>query len=347
MKKIIIFLLTILMIAVSILSAESDEWGAWFKTSMEMSKENPIIPEDRSINLERWKEGKNRLINNYKKYLKRNDNRKNDTKTDLEKRRDIVFSYYYDKTETELEAIVNFFIYVIENEKNQGIILGATKNLTTIAFEGNTKAENYISTQADNSSLSHRIRLQFNLSNITIKDENQSLNYLMNLIKKDQNVETTDLKFKSSDEGTILWYLLRSFFGQRYLKNLDYEYTLPLMKQMLFSRSKSVQDLASMEYLSLTNKTEMRIIYNVCWAKVQDKNTHRKEYINALYGLQALYELRDIGKHAMRFKGILIYFETLILKTPTKDGLIYVDSGKETRLSKEEKIYFQKRLRSK
>ena len=329
------------------MNAENDEWGAWFKENMEMSKENPIIPEDRSINLKRWKEEKNQLINNYKKYLKRNDNRKNDTKTDLEKRRDIVFSYYYDKTETEIDKIVDLFIFVIKNEGNQGIILGAIKNLTSIAFEGNTKAESYISTQANNSSLSHRIRLQFNLSNITIKDDKQSMDYLMNLIKKDQNVETTDLKFKSSDEGTILWYLLRSFFGQRYLKNLDYEYALPLMKQMLFSRSKGVQDLVAMEYLSLTNKAEIRRIYQDCWAKVQNETTPREEYINALYGLQALYELRDIGKHSMGFKGILTYFATLGGKKPIENGFEYIELTNESRISKEEKQYFQQRLRSK
>lgn len=56
MKNSIIFLLTILMFTTAFLFADNGEWGAWFKTSMEMSKENPIVYEDRNINLERWKE---------------------------------------------------------------------------------------------------------------------------------------------------------------------------------------------------------------------------------------------------------------------------------------------------
>ena len=53
---------------------------------MEMSKENPIVYEDRNINLERWKDGKNWLIEYYKKYLERDDNRDKEKTTDKERR---------------------------------------------------------------------------------------------------------------------------------------------------------------------------------------------------------------------------------------------------------------------
>ena len=346
-KKIVIFLLTILMIAVSILHAENDEWGAWFKENVRISNKTreQFPPENKSIIQHNWKYKKTQLIDNYKEFIEQHKGEKL-TKGDYPDNILGILSYYYDESDPEIDQIVDFFIYVFENDSVESIKIDAIKNITTIALEGNTKVENYISTQADNSSLSHKIRLQLNLSNITIKDDKQSLNYLMNLIKNSQDIETTNLKFKSPDEGTILWYLSRNFFVQRYNKGLEYEYALPLMKQILLSRSKGVQDLVAMIYLSLTNKAEMRSIYNDCWAKVQDKNTPREEYIDALYGLQALYELRD-GKHAMEFKGISSYFARLGGLTLINDEWEYTEAEGETRLNKEEKHYFQKRLRSK
>ena len=348
MKKTITFLLTILMITTSLLNAESDEWGAWFKDSMENSKEfeKEFQPENKGIVQHNWKHNKDELINTYKEFIEEHRG-ENLTRGNYPVEILDILIFYYDETNPDIDHIVDFFVYVIENDMDESIKLEVLNNITTIALEGNNSARDYIFSQVNNSTLSHRMNLQFHLSNITIKEDSQSLNYLMSLIEKAQDVETTDLKFKSSNEGTILWYLLRNSFGQRYLKNLNYEFALPLMKQMLFSRSKGVQDLVSMEYLSLTNKSEMRKIYNECWVKVQDKNTPRKEYINALYGLQALYELRDIGKHSMGFKGILTYFATLGGKKPIKNGFEYIELTDESRISKTEKQYFQRRLRSK
>ena len=216
-----------------------------------------------------------------------------------------------------------------------------------LALKGIENARNFIKTNLNNRAYDKKVKIMFHLQNLTIENDKASIQYLLQLINESQNIKTLDLKYNSKYEVNIVWYIAKVLLQKRYENNLEYDYVLPILKQLMFSKCKNVQTVAVRAYYKLTNRAEMRKIYDICWAKVQDETTPRKEYINALYGLQALYELRDFGKHAMRFKGILIYFETLILKTPTKDGLIYVDSGKETRLSKEEKIYFQKRLRSK
>ncbi len=351
MKKTITFLLSILIVTTALLNAlaVNDKWGSWFMESVKTSKEDPIIPEDKEYNIKRWKEGKSWLIENYKKYLERNDNLNKEQMTDMDRRGDIISSYYYDGSDPEIDIIVDFFIYVFKNDNVMNFKMDAIDNIVTIALGGNNSAREFIFSQVNNTTLSHRMNLQFHLANITIREDQQSLEYLMSLIVNAQKVETTNIEYSSPDEGAIAGYLNRRFFSRRYNKGLDYDYALPLLKQMIYSRSVGTQRTAAFRYYYQTNRAEMRKIYDECWAKVQNETTQRSEFINALYGLQALYSLsqRNFSKHKIGFKGILIYFETLILKTPTKNGLIYVDSGKETRISKEEKIYFQKRLRSK
>ena len=87
----------------------------------------------------------------------------------------------------------------------------------------------------------------------------------------------------------------------------------------------------------------MRKIYQDCWEKVQNKNTSRKEFLNALYGLQALYSLsqRNIGKYKMEIKGISSYFVQLSGLTLIKEKWEYTETEGEARLIKEEKRYFQ------
>ena len=351
MKNSIIFLLTILMITTALLNAESDEWGAWFKESMENSKKNreQFSPENKGIVQHNWKHTKDELINTYKEFIEKHRG-ENLTRSDYpENILQILSYYYYDKTDPDIDKTVDFFIYVVENDMDERIKFDALNSITTIALEGNNSARNYIFLNVNNNSLSHRLNLQFHLANITLQEDQQSLNYLMTLIEKAQDVETTKLKFGSSDEGAIIGFLNSGFFSIRYNKDLEYDYALPLVEQMIYSRSKGVQITATFIYYYQTNRTEMRKIYDTCWTKVQDKGTRREEYVNALYGLQALYSLsqRNFGEHKIGFKGISSYFARLGGRKPVENGFEYIELTDENRITKEEKQYFQNRLRSK
>lgn len=351
MKKTIIFVLTILIITVALLNAltVNDEWGAWFKESMSKNKDNTMEPENKQGTMYRWKNEKEKLISDYKKFLRRDMSGAEIPQKEIERREPIVNFYYYDETDSEINTIVDFFIYVVENDPEDVLKFKAIKHLTTIAFKNNNKAKSYIISQKNNTSISHRLNLQFHLANITLQEDQQSINYLMFLITKAQDVETTDIKFSSLDEGAIAGYLNRSFFSKRYSEGLDYDYALPLLKQIIYSRSISAQRTACLKYYYQTNREEMRKIYEDCWGKVQNKSTPREEFINALYGLQALYSLsqRNIGKYKIGFKGILTYFATLGGKKPIENGFEYIELTDENRITKEEKQYFQNRLRSK
>ncbi len=306
-----------------------------------MTKDFPNMDERQDEILRRWQDV-TKLKNDYLLYLSRDDNSA-DINTDEEMRQDLVYRYYYAATQ-DADAVIDFFIYVIEHEKLENIKISAVNNLLKLSFEDYRQAGSYIQEQTANKTLSPRLNLQFHLANITICRDENSLSHLMDLIMQAQKVETTNIKYSSPDEGVIAWYLTRKFFGRRFKKGLEYEYVLPLFRQLLFSRSKSTQRTSASKYRRMTNVAEMRKIYLECMALVKDKNTPRTAYVNALYGLQGLYTLHDKRAYGVKFKGLQSYFGTLGGKKPTKYGYDYIPSPKEKRLSAKEKQYFQNRL---
>jgi len=352
MKKLLVFLIVLTLGFGSILNAESDEWGAWFKAGMENGKHNEYEPEDKQENMKEWRNNKDELIQNYKKYLQRDDNSKAgecEECSDIDRRANIINSYYYDKTDSEINKIVDFFIYAINNEKNEKIKLKILLKLTELALKKNGKAFAYINNQKNNTSLSRRLQIEFKISAMNIYNDSESFNYLMDLIKQAQEVETTDVKYNSSEERIITWRLNRNFFAQRYLNGLDYNYGLPLVRQLILSRDKIVQTFAGITYYQLTNKSEMKRIYKDCWAKVHNENTSRKEFLNALYGLQALYALskRNFSKHKIGFKEIDDYFARFGGMSLIDNNWRWIANSKIKKLTAKEKKYFQDRLRSK
>ena len=105
------------------------------------------------------------------------------------------------------------------------------------------------------------------------------------------------------------------------------------------------------DYYMFTNRAEMYRIYKELWAKVHNKNTPRKEFLDALYGLQALYFLSRANfiKHKIGFKGIWGYFNSFAIleykPEINKKRFILVATDKEKRLSDKEKVYFTDRLK--
>jgi hypothetical protein len=172
----------------------------------------------------------------------------------------------------------------------------------------------------------------------------------MNIIKKAQEVETTDIKYVSNDERIIAWFLMDNYFPLRYTYYKDYNYGLPLLRQLFCSRDKIVGDRSCATYYRLTNRKEMERIYKECWKKANDKTTPRKEYLDALYCLQSLYALSQIpiGKYHIGFKGIWSYFNNFAIleykPEINKERCILVPCGNEKRVSDKEKVYFLERL---
>lgn len=357
MKKSLIFLMVLTLSLGSVLKAESNKHEARLTKSMKNEKTIFFDLQDKQDNMKKWRTIKDKIILQYKKFLERNDNISNEDceySTDSERRQRIIKSYNYDKTDPKINQVIEFLIFAVENEKTERLKIEAIKKLTIIALNQNEKAKSYIKDQNDNLSLSHRLTLEFKLSYLTLEDSQTTFDYFMNLIKKAQDIETTDVKYNSSDERIIAWYLISKYPSLRHSFGLDYNYGLPLLKQLIFSRDKIVGSRACSTYYDLTNRTEIKRIYKECWAKVNDKNTPRKEFINALYGLQSLYALQQSfegigGEHRIGFKGILGYFmDFAVLKYIPKINTkkyILVANEKEKRLSSKEKIYFSQRLK--
>ena len=92
----------------------------------------------------------------------------------------------------------------------------------------------------------------------------------------------------------------------------------------------------------------MKRLEKELWEKVEDKNTSKDEYVDALYGLQALLKLQNLWERTpdLNYGKIKFYFDFLLIKRRFTDkGVEYIDDGKETRVSKEFKIYMQSRCR--
>jgi hypothetical protein len=333
------------MITTAFLNAENDEWGAIFREKAESLKETHLMykPEDYILVQQKWR-NPDLLLEEYNSMLNKTTGSDYD-----EERVGIIspFSQYYFNPEWKNIEIADVFIFAFENDPNTDMKLIALDHLGILALNGIEKAVNFIKTNLNNRAYDEKVRIMFHLQNLTIENDEVSIQYLLQVIDESQNIKTLDVKYGSKYEVNIVWYIAKVLLQKRYESNLEYDYVLPILKQLMFSQTKNVQTVAVRAYYKLTNKTEMRKIYDNCWAKVQNNNTPREEYIDALYGLQALYELRDIGKYSMGFKGILTYFATLGGKKPIKNGFEYIELTDESRILKTEKQYFQRRLRSK
>ena len=360
MKRIFLLIVFVVLLFCDLLKAENNSnWGEWFKLGMENGKKfmKKFQPPNKKRDMEKWRKQKDKIISDYKFYLERDENPEDqncEVCGDKDRRREILASYYYDKTDPEIDKVVDFFIFVIENEKVNGFKTNALNKLLRIALTGNEKAKNYIIRQKDNTSLPKYLLLRYKISYLIMKDDKATFDYLMNIIKKAQEVETTDIKYVSNDERIIAWFLMDNYFPLRYTYYKDYNYGLPLLRQLFCSRDKIVGDRSCATYYRLTNRKEMERIYKECWKKANDKTTPRKEYLDALYCLQSLYALQrwfdGLGdsKRNIGFKGIWSYFNNFAIleykPEINKERCILVPCDNEKRVSDKEKVYFLERL---
>ncbi len=339
----LIFFLTHLITLI----ADNEELGSWFKQSMAKNKDNIMEPENKQGTMYRWKNEKEKLISDYKKFLQRDIKGNIKPQRESETRSSIVSFYYYDETDQEIDKIVDFYIYVYKNDIDKFLRISAFKILVNIAFNNNQAAIGYIRSQANNQNLSEINRLQFYIVNLALIEEEQKLDYLSDLIDKAQSIETINIKYSSPIEQVIVGSLSKYYIPKRYQKGYGYKSVLPILKKLIYSRSVTVQKSACFQYYYHTNKKEMRKIFSECWAKIQDKSIPRIEFLDALYGLQALYGLskRNYANHKIGFKEIHSYFVRMGGRKPIKNGFEYIELSDENRIKKEEKQYFQQRMK--
>jgi len=331
---------------------KNDEWGAWFRESMEKSKEHPIIPESRDADRQYWQTQKDELIKGYKEILQKDSKDDKEKTKDIKRRGKTVSLCYYDSKDPKAENVLEFLFYVFENDSQIEIVNAAIQKISYIALDGNTDAFNFIQDHLNDENLDERVKLELHLANILVHNDEQSINYLMEEILKCQDVETLDIHFSSPIEGTIA-SSFRKLPAARYKRGLEYQYVLPLKKQLIFSRAKGLQHFTVVSYYHHTNKAEIKRLEKELWTKVENKNTPKDEYIDALYGLQGLLCLEMQGLQSLyKEKGLYVdinygkiksYFNSFIQRHFTDEGAVYIDNGKDTRVSKEFKIYMQNR----
>ena len=356
MKKFILMFL-FLSVFVLIFADSSDEWGWQFKESFERSKNDTILIEEKDWVINQWRNHSDEIFKTYKYYRKKFSEGIDITK---EQEIDVVPNFYFDEktTQKETDRGVDFYIYAFEHSQKWIYKLASYINLVKIAYHGNERAKRYIYKQKDNPNVQISLRLRFAVATLYWGNDRATVSYLMDVIKKAQDVETTDIKFSSPNESAILSAIRDTkVIWKRYEKGKDYNYILPLLRQMIFSRSKGIQYFAVESYYFYTNRAEMKRIYKECYEKIHNKNTPRKEFLDALYGYQALYFLQEsykgfphLKKYEIGFRGIRGYFDSLAIleyhPEVNKNRFILVAIDKEKRLTDKEKIYFHKRLRN-
>lgn len=374
-KKIITLLIFIILTSGSLLAkpdstnkeSKKDDYGEWVKAVVEgMKDQEPMNM--LTVLIPKWKNSKDEIIAEYK-HLLENDTLdyydpktkeliKNDTErilhTNAAKRCRLLGNYYYfAKWPIQLhndDKLRDLLIYAYENDPLLSVTNLSIKGLGYFALLGDNVALDFINSHL-NDDLPESVKLKLHLANLLANNDKQSVEYLMNIISNAQNVATTDRAYGSPLEGIIGGGLMK-IPGRRLFYELDYDYILPMVKELIYSRCKGVSQNAMLLYRTCTNSAEIEKLEKKLWKKVEDKNTPRDEYIDALCGLQAMLFLRNFRSNSTNidYRKIQHYFASMvtIVAYNEKEGNIYENSKDFTdpRLNLEEKIYFSTRLRS-
>jgi len=248
------------------------------------------------------------------------------------------------------DEILDFIIYMAKNEPSINRLHDILRTLRNYAFNGSTKAKDYLLNQLQNQNHPLSIKIHLHCINLAFGKNDVSFNFLKNLIIEAQSVETTDVAYISRIES-IISREMKIIPNERYSKGKDFDNVLLLYRQLLQSRSKGLQEFEVLGYHYYVKPKTIEDRVLDLWKIVEDSLFSRKEYINALYELQAYNMLSNQNRTPFPIDINYIKIKEYFLKMvePVKhsgSGIYDVEHSEinEDRITREEKIYFYERL---
>ena len=248
------------------------------------------------------------------------------------------------------DDILDFMIYMANNEPSINRLHDIFRALRNYAFNGSTKAKDYLLNQLQNPNHFLSIKIHLHCINLAFGKNDVSFNFLRDLINKAQNVETTNVAYISRIES-IISSQMKIIPNERYSKGKDFDDVLLLHRQLLQSRSKGLQEFEVLGYHYYVKPKTIENRVEDLWKIIEDNSFSRKEYLNALYELQAYNMLSNQNRTPFQVNIDYIKIKDYFLKMvkPVKhsgSGIYDVENSeiKENRITREKKIYFYERL---
>ena len=116
MKKLLVLIMLLNITFISILKAENDVWGAWFKETIKAESEGNFEPEDKDWIMKRWREHLDDIYKTFDYYIQKKSEGIDITQ---EQEITVIPKYYFDgkNTTNEINNAVKFYIYAFEKVK--------------------------------------------------------------------------------------------------------------------------------------------------------------------------------------------------------------------------------------
>jgi len=249
------------------------------------------------------------------------------------------------------DEILDFLIYMANNEQSINRLHDIIRALRNYAFNGSTKAKDYILAQLQNPNHFLSIKIHLHCINLAFGKNDISFNFLRDLIIEAQNVDNTDVAYITPIES-IISREMEIIPNERYSKGNNFDDVLSLYFQLLHSRCKGLQDGLVLRYHYYVKPKTIENRVEDLWKIIEDSSFSRKEYLNALYELQAYNMLSNQNRTPFQvnisYTKIKVYFLKMVKPVKHSGSGIYdVENSeiKENRITREEKIYFYERLR--
>ena len=251
------------------------------------------------------------------------------------------------------EDIFNFIIYIVKNEPCIKLLHEYIEALKFYALSGHIGAKNYLLDQINNENQYLSIQLHLHAINLAFGKNNTSFEFLKKHILEAQDVETTDVSYYSPIESIINRWI-SGICRIRYYNGKDYDDIVELTGLLIRSRCKGMQEFVAMHYVAIQDPQTIEKRAKDLWEIIDNPSYTREEYLDALYEILG-YRMRRTSRFPEQFKPKLrygrmdVYLNKLVKPNVVSVDEIYFDEEnseiKENRISKEEKIYFYKRIR--